>query len=255
AKGSSIPSLIVFGAGLWAIGALALHGLTASLLLTVFAFAGGLAVAARFARDWNIPNVVTSIRLGLISYVAGALVSQLDATLWGLALVALALDGVDGFLARRFGQTTDFGARFDMETDAAFILVLAALVWSRGGVGSWVLAMGLLRYLFVALGFFWRFLRAPLPPSFVRKAVCVVQVLVLLVALFPGLDPSLGAELLMAAFALLIGSFGKDIFWLVANRAQATAPPHTPPTPRGTPGGSRASNSVLPHWGRGVRPG
>ena len=47
-----------------------------------------------------------------------------------LAGFALALDGVDGHLARRFDQVSDFGARFDMEVDAALILVLCiGLSW------------------------------------------------------------------------------------------------------------------------------
>ena len=52
----------------------------------------------------------------------------------GLATVALCLDGVDGWLARRTGNTTRFGARFDMELDSLLMLVLAALVWRSGNV-------------------------------------------------------------------------------------------------------------------------
>ena len=39
---------------------------------------------------------------------------------WVIGLTALmgALDGLDGWLARRTGMTSEFGARFDMETDA-----------------------------------------------------------------------------------------------------------------------------------------
>ena len=40
-----------------------------------------------------------------------------------------ALDGVDGWLARRSGIASAFGARFDMEIDALLILVLAVLAW------------------------------------------------------------------------------------------------------------------------------
>jgi phosphatidylglycerophosphate synthase len=40
----------------------------------------------------------------------------------------LALDGLDGWLARRFGLASAYGARFDMEVDGFLILVLALLV-------------------------------------------------------------------------------------------------------------------------------
>ena len=39
------------------------------------------------------------------------------------------LDLVDGWVARRTGTASPFGARFDLETDAALILVLSWLVW------------------------------------------------------------------------------------------------------------------------------
>ena len=39
------------------------------------------------------------------------------------AAAVVALDGVDGWIARRIGRTTVFGARFDMEVDAALMLV------------------------------------------------------------------------------------------------------------------------------------
>ena len=63
-----------------------------------------------------------------------------------LATVVAVLDGIDGWLARRTGMASDFGARFDMETDAALIMVLALLAWQFGKAGVWVLASGLLRY-------------------------------------------------------------------------------------------------------------
>ena len=48
----------------------------------------------------------------------------------------LALDGVDGWLARRFGTETAFGGRFDMEVDAGVIAVLSVLAWVSGrGIG------------------------------------------------------------------------------------------------------------------------
>jgi hypothetical protein len=42
-----------------------------------------------------------------------------------VAILALTLDGVDGWLARLRGTQSRFGARFDMETDALLVLVLS----------------------------------------------------------------------------------------------------------------------------------
>ena len=82
-----------------------------------------------------------------------------------LAASVAVLDGVDGWLARRTRMASAFGARFDMETDAALILVLAVLAWQFGRAGAWVLACGLLRYAFVGAGVLWPWLRSPCRPA------------------------------------------------------------------------------------------
>ena len=74
-----------------------------------------------------------------------------------LAAVALVLDAVDGWVARRTGTVSALGARFDMEVDAFLILVLSAYV--ADSLGGWVLAIGLMRYAFVAAGWVLPWLR------------------------------------------------------------------------------------------------
>src|SRR6185437_3130381 len=87
--------------------------------------------------------------------------------------------------ARRSGFASAFGARFDLETDAFFVLALSALLYHSGQAGAWVLTAGLMRYTFVAAGWLWSALAAPLPPSRRRKVICVVLILALLTALTP----------------------------------------------------------------------
>ena len=136
------------------------------------------------------------------------------------ALGALALDGVDGPLERRLGQESAFGARFDMETDAATVLALSLLVWRCDQAGSWVLAIGLMRYIFVAGSWVWPALAAPLPPRKRRQTVCVVQMAALILAIVPGMPPEWAAPLCLAALAALVYSFGVDVAWLMASRAE-----------------------------------
>jgi phosphatidylglycerophosphate synthase len=135
------------------------------------------------------------------------------------ALGALALDGVDGKLARHLGQETAFGARFDMETDAATVVGLGLLVWLCGQAGPWVLAGGLLRYIFVVGGWLWPALAAPLPPKKRRQAICVVQITVLIFAVAPPISPMVAGPLCLAALALLSYSFAVDVAWLAASRS------------------------------------
>ena len=59
-----------------------------------------------------------------------------------LATAALLVDGLDGWVARRKGMASEFGARFDMETDALSVAALSLLVHAEGEVGAWVLLGG-----------------------------------------------------------------------------------------------------------------
>ncbi|HLI19582.1 MAG TPA: CDP-alcohol phosphatidyltransferase family protein [Stellaceae bacterium] len=139
------------------------------------------------------------------------------------ALGALALDGVDGRLARRLGQASAFGARFDMETDAATLAGLSLLVWLSGQAGPWVLLSGLMRYIFVLGGWLWPILAAPLPPRRRRQIICVAQTAVLIFVVAPPISPSAAAPLCLAALAVLSYSFAVDVAWLAANGTEDKA--------------------------------
>ena len=170
-------------------------------------------------------NRVTLVRATLLLPVA-ALVLQpailSDAGYWwiiGVSTIAMIVDGMDGWMARRTG-TTDFGARFDMELDAFLMLALSVLVWLGEKVGPWVILIGALRYLFVAAGWLWPALAAELPPSLRRKTICVVQDVVLLVCLGPIIPSALASGAAAAALAGLVYSFCVDARWLM-RRASA----------------------------------
>ena len=128
----------------------------------------------------------------------------------GLVITVLVLDGADGYLARRFNQASDFGARFDMEIDALHILVLSSAAWIFDKAGWWVLAIGFMRYAFVAAGWAVPRLAAPLAPSMRRKVICVFQVAALCVMLAPLVTPPLSTAIAAVSLALLLYSFAVD---------------------------------------------
>jgi phosphatidylglycerophosphate synthase len=167
--------------------------------------------------DW-----VTGVR-AVLTVVLAAMVVRAAPPDPGAAVaigaVAAALDGVDGWIARRTRTASAFGARFDMETDALLILVLSALVWRAGKAGAWVMASGLMRYAFVAAAFVWPWLQEPLEPSRRRQAVCVVQIAALLVALLPAVGAPAASAVAAAALALLAWSFVVDTLWLWRSHA------------------------------------
>ena len=189
-----------------------------------------LAVCAAILYQWPDPrttlgpaNRVTLGRAVLVALVAGAIaapawVQQHAAWVAALAAVALALDGVDGWVARRWRCASAFGARFDMELDAFLILVLCVHLLAIGKAGPWVLAIGMMRYAFVAAMRPWPWLERPLPESRRRKWVCVWQVASLLLCLLPAVGGAPATALLALALALLAWSFAVDVRWLHRTR-------------------------------------
>ncbi|HSR80544.1 MAG TPA: CDP-alcohol phosphatidyltransferase family protein [Hyphomicrobiaceae bacterium] len=180
-------------------------------------------------RSFGVANAVTLIRAAVDALMVGVVAEMLlggsliiNATLsWVLvatAAAALLLDGVDGWAARRTGMASEFGARFDMETDALFLLMLSMLVHATGKVGIWVLASGSMRYGFVLAGWRWPSLAGQLVPRRRRKAIYAVQVSALIAALAPAASAQAANAMCLAGLGLLSCSFAADCIWL-ARRA------------------------------------
>lgn len=204
--------------------AVLVYGILASILL--------LALTGKHGLGWA--NRVTLLRAVITCALAGALVqpslfNEQAGMIVSLALIALALDGVDGWLARRTGESSPFGARFDMETDAALVFVLCAGLWLSGLAPAWVLAIGLMRPAFLAGALIWPWLANPLPASFRRKLVCVVQVTVLPIALVPFVAEPVRLALLAVALLALAASFAMDIAWLLKHPQASKHPKWTTP--------------------------
>jgi phosphatidylglycerophosphate synthase len=180
---------------LWLVAAMIVHGRTrlgpadlVTLTRAALACGGAALVADSFSRPAQVTTLV-----------------------W-LAAVALALDWVDGRVARRTGTVTPLGARFDMEVDSFLILVLSVHVAREQGL--WVLAIGLASYALLAAKRVLPWLRRPMPPRYWCKVVAAIQGVVLTVATAAVLPHTVMAALLVLALALLVESFGREVIWL-----------------------------------------
>src|SRR4051794_5883207 len=158
-----------------------------------------------------------TLAVGVAALVADSFARDTPvALLVALAAVALALDAVDGPLARRTGTATALGARFDGEVDA--FLILALSVYVAPAYGAWVLAIGAARYVFLAGEWLLPWMRAPLPPRRWRRLVAAAEGVVLTVAAAGVLPRALTQALLAAALALLAVSMGECTWWLWRRR-------------------------------------
>jgi phosphatidylglycerophosphate synthase len=221
-------SVIVGTLGLAAIGwfgTLSFAGWCAGLLYLV----GSNALLARGLRQrgsvrFGAANAATAARSTLVGLITALVVTSFAtpvsvSLLVGLTVVALAMDAVDGWLARRTGSVSTLGARFDMEVDAFLLLVLS--VYVANDLGWWVLSIGLLRYVFVAAGWALPWMRATLPPRYWRKVVTASAGIALVIAASGLLPWEVGLGVTLLALGLLIESFARDVVWLFRHRAGA----------------------------------
>jgi len=200
-----------------------LIGLASGLTLNV-----ALAHALRRDRSARLGPAgrVTVIRATLVVGVAALTAASFErdvavATLVTLASVALALDFVDGWIARRTATESALGARLDGEVDAFLILALSVEV--APSAGAWVLAIGLARYAFLGAGWALPWMRAPLPRRDWRKTVAASQGVALVIAAAEIVPSAVSRVLLVVALAMLGESFGRDIWRLWRHRHAAPA--------------------------------
>ncbi len=194
------------------------------LALTIYLVIAVVAIAKLSTHPhpgFGAANVVTTLRAAATAAIGGVVLGsdafretsmeQLQWTIAGATAIALSLDGLDGYLARRSGTASRFGARFDMEIDALLILVLATAIALLGKAGAWVLLLGLMRYGFMAAQALSARLSGELPDSMRRKVVCVLQGVALCISLMPTTPSATASVLLSVALATLLYSFVADI--------------------------------------------
>ncbi len=196
--------------------------------------AAGATVISRTGR-WSGP--ADRVTLGRTVLIGGSatvaimvLAGELPARPWWLLVLvtpALALDAVDGIVARRTGTSSAVGARLDMEMDAALLLVLSAV--SIRSLGWWVLALGGMRYAFVAAAWFRPHLSAPLQFSQFRRVVAAVQGVTLALALAPMMPLTIARTAVAMALILLMISFGRDVITLERGKSEFEQETSNPP--------------------------
>lgn len=163
---------------------------------------------------------VTEARTLLVGLVTALIVESFRGPvsvplLVSMAAVALALDAVDGRVARRTGTASSFGARFDIEADS--FLALALSVYVAVTLSPLALAIGLMRYLFLAAAYAMPWLNDPLPVKRSRKLIGAMQGIVLVVAAAGVVPDPVMIALIGLSLALQLFSFGRDVVWLAAS--------------------------------------
>jgi phosphatidylglycerophosphate synthase len=183
-----------------------------------------LAVSRRDPATVSAADSVTLFRAVLAGGCAAVTLMALEGAapertwyLVALVVPTLALDAVDGAVARRTGSATSAGAQLDMQVDAGVLVVLSVAV--APVLGGWVLLVGAMRYLYVAASWTWPVLRSPLPRSRFRRAVAGIQGVVLAAALAPVVPVGAAGVAVLVALVLLNASFGSQVVAILRRSA------------------------------------
>jgi len=225
---AALAATVGLGAAGWVVGVT--YGVITATLLTDGLIDQG---ADRLGPADRVTLTRAVLVGGVAALVADSFTGSISVTaLVGLAAAALALDAVDGWVARRTGTVSTLGARFDMEVDAFLILVLS--VYVARSTGGWVLAIGAARYAFVAAGWLLPWLRGSTPKRYWCKVVAATQGVVLTVAVADVLPPIVTEAALAISLALLTESFGRDVGWLWRHREVGPYRIRLDPGPRAT---------------------
>ena len=165
-------------------------------------------------------NMVTTLRLLIIlsTLVFSTHLSPLEIAL--LLLLAILMDGLDGFLARRFQQTSLFGERLDMETDAFLVAAVSIYHATHGLAPQWIIVPGLMRYFFGLAVLFFKSGGKEMTSKRFRATIAVIFFGSLLT---PFVIPRpLSDWVVQIAGGLILLSFGLSFFALMLHQVKST---------------------------------
>src|SRR5476649_751214 len=100
----------------------------------------------------NIPNLITLGRILLVPIVVWAIASGTMWIAFVLFVVAGVSDAVDGFLAKRFGMSSELGAYLDPLADKALIVSIYLTLGIYGAIPRWLVILVVSRDILVVGG-------------------------------------------------------------------------------------------------------
>jgi cardiolipin synthase (CMP-forming) len=89
----------------------------------------------------SIPNLITLARILLVPVVVWAIATGQIRLAFLLFLAAGISDGVDGFLAKRFGMKTELGAYLDPLADKVLIVSIYVTLGITGVIPLWIVIL------------------------------------------------------------------------------------------------------------------
>jgi cardiolipin synthase len=89
----------------------------------------------------SIPNLITLARILLVPVIVWAITSGEMLVAFVLFVTAGLSDAVDGFIAKRFGMTSELGAYLDPLADKAMIVSIYVALGISGAIPRWLVIL------------------------------------------------------------------------------------------------------------------
>ena len=179
--------------------------------------------------EFSLASKVTYMRLSVsIVLLTAAINSSTNSTIFEifymeryfiiLAIISFLLDGLDGFIARKYNQVTKYGEVIDQEADNFLIFVMSISLYINKEIGLYVFLIPAFRYIFIFSMTRYYWLKNTLPDSQLRKAVCVSIIFIMIISQDSYFANDDVVFLVLLSLFIITFSFSRDIIWLYRNK-------------------------------------
>jgi cardiolipin synthase len=157
----------------------------------------------------SIPNLITLGRILLVPVVVWAIASGEMLFAFLLFLAAGISDAVDGYLAKRFGMTSELGAYLDPLADKVLIVSIYVALGITGAIPGWLVILVVSRDLMIVGAVLLSWLvgspvaMKPLTVSKLNTAAQILFAVLVLASLGLGFDAGIALPAGMAVVAVL----------------------------------------------------
>lgn len=177
----------------------------------------------------QLPNIICIGRIALVVPIAHTLLAgDFVTTLWLFGVAAFS-DGLDGFLAKRFGWATELGKFLDPLADKLLLVTVFITLAVAGHTPVWLAVIVVARDVVIGAGaaiysrFFGQLHGRPTVVSKINTGVQILYVLAVVANVGPGWPPGAAVMALGAAVFATTMVSGIDYVITYSQRAAAVA--------------------------------
>ena len=179
----------------------------------------------------HLPNLISVARIVLVGPVAWALLDGRYTLAFWLFVIAGASDGLDGFLAKRFGWSSRIGGILDALADKLLLVTTFVCLWWLGLFPWWLVLAIFARDLVIVIGatlYNFRIETVQPEPSLISKLNTFLQIALAALGMvhlaFGGVPPwTISALVWAVMLTVFLSGFGYVREWGRRARSRGTA--------------------------------